>query len=211
MVVTGSGMEGQAPWMKGKKKEKETAASAVAPPPPPKLVAAAPPPSLLHSQISLVHPLLKCQMRNPSQWIPQSYSALLLQDSTPSLILELPPLLSRITRTSGRILWLMQSPFALLITQPTPCLPHKLLAHTFGNVKPTISGLDAQGTELGAIPMVNNLCYINPEFLPAPSAQMPATTPSIPPFPPDFSAFTHVTLTLDLWHAHLGHISGEAV
>ncbi|KAG1819318.1 uncharacterized protein BJ212DRAFT_1479421 [Suillus subaureus] len=50
MVVTGSGMEGQAPWMKGKKKEKETAASTVAPPPPPKLVAAAPPPSLLHSQ-----------------------------------------------------------------------------------------------------------------------------------------------------------------
>jgi hypothetical protein len=30
----GGGMEGQAPWMKGKKKEKETAAAAIIPPPP---------------------------------------------------------------------------------------------------------------------------------------------------------------------------------
>ncbi|KIK31892.1 hypothetical protein CY34DRAFT_34223, partial [Suillus luteus UH-Slu-Lm8-n1] len=38
----GGGMEGQAPWMKGKKKEKETAAAAIVPPPPAAAKPAAP-------------------------------------------------------------------------------------------------------------------------------------------------------------------------
>lgn len=67
-----------------------------------------------------------------------------------------------------------------------------------------------RGTELGAIPMANNLCYVNLEFLPAPQS-CPSVMLTLPPSPPDLSAFTHVTPTLDLWHARLGHIGGEAV
>jgi hypothetical protein len=66
-----------------------------------------------------------------------------------------------------------------------------------------------RGTELRAIPMANNLCYVNLEFLPAPTAKLMSS--HIPLSPPNLSAFAHVMPSLDLWHAHLSHIGGEAV
>jgi len=64
-----------------------------------------------------------------------------------------------------------------------------------------------RGTELGAIPMANNLCYVNLEFLPAPKHAAPTIMHS----PSDLTAFTHIAPTLDLWHACLGHIGGESI
>jgi hypothetical protein len=79
------------------------------------------------------------------------------------------------------------------------------------HASPPCCELVYRGTDLGAIPMVNNLCYVNLEFLPAPSTQNSIDVASIPSSPHEISAFTHVTPSLDLWHARLGHIGGEAV
>lgn len=57
------------------------------------------------------------------------------------------------------------------------------------------------GTELGAIPMANNLCYINLEFLPAPVDQCSSANSHIPRAPPDLTAFTHTIPSMDVWHA----------
>lgn len=59
--------------------------------------------------------------------------------------------------------------------------------------------------------MANNLCYMNLEFVPAPMAQSPLMTSNIPSSPPDLTAFAHITPTLDLWHARLGHIGRESI
>lgn len=57
---------------------------------------------------------------------------------------------------------------------------------------------------LGSILLQNNLCFLDLEFLhfdePLPILQTP--TP--------LTAFAHVTITHDLWHACLGHVGGDA-
>ena len=57
---------------------------------------------------------------------------------------------------------------------------------------------------LGSIPLQNNPCFLDLEFLhfndPLPILQTP--TP--------LAAFAHIAITHDLWHAHLGHIGRNA-
>ena len=57
---------------------------------------------------------------------------------------------------------------------------------------------------LGSIPLQNNLCFLDLEFLcfdkPLPILQTP--TP--------LAALVHVAVTHDLWHARLGHVGGNA-
>lgn len=76
-------------------------------------------------------------------------------------------------------------------------------------VSPPCCELVYRGTELGSIPMANNLCYVNLAFLPAPSHTQPV--PTIMSSPSDLTAFMNIAPSLDLWHARLGHIGSQAV
>lgn len=59
---------------------------------------------------------------------------------------------------------------------------------------------------LGSLPLVNKLCFVDLEFLyPPPAASLQSVAA------PDLTAFAHVPLTLDLWHARMGHPGGNAV
>ena len=64
--------------------------------------------------------------------------------------------------------------------------------------------LSYRTSPLGSIPLQNNLCFLDLKLLrfdaPLPLLQEPAP----------LTAFTHVAITPDLWHAHLGHVGGEA-
>ena len=69
---------------------------------------------------------------------------------------------------------------------------------------PSHCDLSYHTSPLGSVPLQNNLCFLDLELLcfdaPLPLLQEP--TP--------LTAFARVAITPDLWHAHLGHVSGEA-
>jgi hypothetical protein len=62
-----------------------------------------------------------------------------------------------------------------------------------------------RGRSLGALSMTGRLFYVDLEFIP-PSAEQHSFVPGA-----ELSAFVHVPLTFDLWHARMGHIGGESV
>lgn len=63
-----------------------------------------------------------------------------------------------------------------------------------------------RGTSLGSLAMSNNLFIIDLEFLRPPTSSSHSPSPGA-----EFTAFVQAPMTLDLWHARLGHIGGEAV
>ena len=69
---------------------------------------------------------------------------------------------------------------------------------------PSCCDVSYRALALGSIPLQNNLCFLDLEFLrfdePLPILQTP--TP--------LTAFARVAVTHDLWHAHLGHVGGDA-
>lgn len=64
-----------------------------------------------------------------------------------------------------------------------------------------------RGTHLGRIPMTGALVFMDLEFILPPAAD---AAPPIKP-PTEISAFARVTPTLDIWHARIGHVGGDAV
>ena len=69
---------------------------------------------------------------------------------------------------------------------------------------PSCCDLSYHGSALGSISLQNHLCFLDFEFLhfnePLPILQAPVL----------ITAFAHVAVTHNLWHAHLGHVGGEA-
>ena len=69
---------------------------------------------------------------------------------------------------------------------------------------PSRCNVSYRTSALGSVPLQNNLCFLDLEFLrfdePLPILWMP--TP--------LTAFARITITHDLWHAHLGHVGGNA-
>ena len=69
---------------------------------------------------------------------------------------------------------------------------------------PSCCDVSYRTSALGSIPLQNNPCFLDLEFLhfndPLPILQTP--TP--------LAAFAHIAITHDLWHAHLGHIGRNA-
>ena len=69
---------------------------------------------------------------------------------------------------------------------------------------PSCCDLSYRSSPLGSVPLQNSLCFLDLELLrfdaPLPLLQEPAP----------LTAFAHVAVTPDLWHACLGHVSGEA-
>jgi Integrase core domain len=63
--------------------------------------------------------------------------------------------------------------------------------------------LVCNGKELGSVPLVNHLCFLSLQFVPFDAPLLLMITPQL-------SAFLRVSVTHDLWHAHIGHVSGEA-
>ena len=57
---------------------------------------------------------------------------------------------------------------------------------------------------LGSHLLQNNLCFLNIKFLSV-DTPLPLLKSPVP-----LSAFTHISPTSDLWHAHLGHVGGDA-
>lgn len=63
-----------------------------------------------------------------------------------------------------------------------------------------------RGTALGSLAMSNNLFFVDLEFVRPPAVSSLTTQPHL-----KFSAFAQTPMSLDLWHARLGHVGGEAV
>jgi len=74
--------------------------------------------------------------------------------------------------------------------------------HFWGD--PSHCDISYHGSTLGSVPLQNNLCFLDLEFLrfDAPLPVLKTPTP--------LSAFARVAITHDLWHANLGHVDGEA-
>ncbi|KAG1860158.1 hypothetical protein DFJ58DRAFT_658037, partial [Suillus subalutaceus] len=66
---------------------------------------------------------------------------------------------------------------------------------------PSCCQLVYHGNDLGSVPLVGKLVFLDLRFIP-PSTSSPHA---------NFSAFAKVPLSWDLWHARLGHPGGEAV
>lgn len=62
-----------------------------------------------------------------------------------------------------------------------------------------------KGSSLGSIPATGKLYALDIEFIP-----LTASLPNLPQMP-EVSAFADVPLSLDLWHARIGHIGRDAV
>jgi hypothetical protein len=58
---------------------------------------------------------------------------------------------------------------------------------------------------LGSLPMLGNLFFVDLKFL------TPDMLSIHTKYPVEISAFAHIPLSWDLWHAHMGHPSGDAV
>ena len=72
---------------------------------------------------------------------------------------------------------------------------------------PARCDLSYRGALLGSTPLSDKLCFVDLDFLlpPGPAASLSLSSPV------DLTAFAHVPLTLDVWHARLGHPGGNAV
>ena len=69
---------------------------------------------------------------------------------------------------------------------------------------PSRCDLSYRASPLGSVPLQNNLCFLDLELL-----RFDAPLPLLQE-PEPLTAFARIAVTPDLWHAHLGHIGGEA-
>lgn len=236
----GGGMEGQAPWMRTKRKEhtKETAAAVITPPAPtpsvPAVAAAVTPAALssLYDDVSFasiegVPDDVSCSVSLPFATILDSGTTVTLvkdrsffhtystAESTPVHTAN-----HGILETTGRgtcVGWLTIGKRRLRL-RLSNCLhaPNAML-----NLL-SVSSMNAKGWDvsfranmtceltykqnhLGAIPATGKLYAVDLDFIPV---AHPATNLVRQP---ELSAFAHVPLSLDLWHARIGHIGRSAV
>jgi hypothetical protein len=64
--------------------------------------------------------------------------------------------------------------------------------------------LGYKGNTLGSIPATGELYAVDLDFI-------PHSEPSPACLMPEFAAFIQAPLTLDLWHAHLGHLGQNTI
>ena len=235
----GGGMAGQAPWQKKKKGASEsTAAAAAEPLPPPSSAPALPAGSSAVAALAFMGDL-SCvtieESPDPVLNVSRVLSTILDSGTTSTLIADRSFFWSYSSQnavtvrtanqgslpTAGRgdcVAWLslggrrhrvrlsncLHAPGAMFNLLSVGWMLSKGWECNFRS-GPARCELVYRGAPLGAIPMFNNLFTVALEFIP-PQAESPCLFPS-----PELAAFAHVPITLDLWHARMGHPGGQSV
>ena len=231
----GGGMEGQAPWMRNKKKDVPAVATIALTPVPP-TVSPSDVASLLDDMsFASITELPDTSSAEVACVLPHSFSTILDSGVTVTLVkdrrffhtysttdvVRVCTANHGVLQTSGRgscIGWLtigerrvrirlsncLHAPEALLNLLSVSCMNAKGWDVSF-RAYPSRCELAYRGIELGAIPITGKLFAVDMEFI-----------PFVDPVPalvhePELAAFAHVPLTLDLWHARVGHIGKHAV